>query len=296
MKLLRIRRAGADKTVVVLDEDHALLLEIEEGSSTIFDPEVRRLASRALSGEVAAVEIELGGADIAAPLRPGKIVCVGLNYRRHAAEANMPIPDEPILFLKASDTIGGPNDDVVIPRGSVKTDYEVELGVVIGRISRNLSSPADAMNSVAGYVIADDVSERAFQLERGGQWDKGKNGETFSPIGPFFVSADEIVDPQSLLLRTRVNGELRQNSSTADMIFPVDFLVWYISQFMTLYPGDLIMTGTPEGVGSGYRPPRYLREGDVVELEISGLGRQVHRFVSAESPAGARRLVLTEAR
>jgi 2-keto-4-pentenoate hydratase/2-oxohepta-3-ene-1,7-dioic acid hydratase in catechol pathway len=291
MRLLRVGESGSEKVAVMIDDDRAFILDVEDHSSALIRSEIAAAGKQALSGEVSALEIPLAGVRIAPPIRPGKIVCVGLNYRRHAAEAKLPVPDEPILFLKASDTLSGPNDEVVIPLRSTKTDYEVELGVVIGRSARNLTSPSAAMDAVAGYLVANDVSEREFQLDRGGQWDKGKNAETFSPIGPFLVTSDEITDPQSLRLTTRVNGQLRQDSSTADMIFPVDFLVWYISQFMTLYAGDLILTGTPEGVGSGYDPPRFLRDGDVVELEISGLGSQQQHFVSARSAAAERRLV-----
>ncbi|MDI6908189.1 fumarylacetoacetate hydrolase family protein [Nocardioides sp.] len=212
---------------------------------------------------------------------PGKIICVGLNYRLHAAEAGLPIPEEPILFMKAPYTLEGPDDAVPIPPGSLKTDYEVELAVVIGKVARYLDPDDDALSYVAGYTISDDVSERAFQLERGGQWDKGKNCEGFNPLGPWFVTSDEVADPQALDLALSVNGEVRQQSNTSDMIFPVRHLVWYISQFMTLLPGDIINTGTPAGVGAGFDPPRFLRDGDVVELSIAGLGQQRHRFEPA---------------
>ncbi|WP_439593046.1 fumarylacetoacetate hydrolase family protein [Microbacterium sp.] len=205
---------------------------------------------------------------------PGKIVCVGLNYRAHAHEAGMAIPDEPILFMKAPDTVVGADDALMIPPGSLKTDYEVELGVVIGRTARRLPDDADPLDHVLGYLVLNDVSEREYQLERGGSWDKGKNFETFCPLGPELVTADEVPDPQALRLTSRVNGEVRQDSSTADMIFPVAELVRYISQVMTLYPGDVIATGTPQGVGSGYTPPRFLQAGDVVEIEIETLGLQ----------------------
>ncbi len=205
----------------------------------------------------------------------------GLNYRLHAAEAGLPIPAEPILFMKAPYTVEGPNDTVPIPPDSLKTDYEVELAVVIGKETRYLDPGDDALSHVAGYTISDDVSERAFQLERGGQWDKGKNCEGFNPLGPWFVTADDVPDPQALDLASRVNGEIRQQSNTSDMIFPVSHLVWYISQFMTLLPGDIINTGTPAGVGAGFEPPRFLHHGDEVELSISGLGQQRHRFAQA---------------
>lgn len=214
---------------------------------------------------------------------PGKIVCVGLNYKEHAAEAGQAIPDEPILFMKAPYTLAGPDDEVPIPPHSHKTDYEVELAVVIGETARYLSRRADSLSHVAGYAVSDDVSEREFQLERGGQWDKGKNCEGFNPFGPWFVTSDDVVDPRALDLELAVNGETRQHSSTADMIFSVEYLIWYISQFMTLLPGDVINTGTPQGVGSGFNPTRFLTEGDVVDISITGLGNQRHRFYRASA-------------
>ncbi|GAB2785252.1 fumarylacetoacetate hydrolase family protein [Amycolatopsis magusensis] len=207
--------------------------------------------------------------------RPGKVVCVGLNYRRHAEETGAPIPSEPVLFMKAPDVVVGPEDPILIPRGSTATDWEVELGVVIGRTARYLDSPEDALAHVAGYAISHDVTERAYQFERGGTWDKGKSCENFNPLGPWLVPADELADPQDLALSLSVNGVVRQRSTTKDMIFTVAEVVHYISQFMVLRPGDLINTGTPEGVAMGQPEPKpYLRAGDVVELEIAGLGRQ----------------------
>ncbi|MEV6012981.1 fumarylacetoacetate hydrolase family protein [Streptomyces sp. NPDC051976] len=213
--------------------------------------------------------------------RVGKIVCIGLNYRDHARESGLATPDEPIVFLKAVDTVVGANDRVLIPPTSRKTDWEVELAVVMGWTARYLASPEDALACVAGYTISHDVSERAFQLERGGQWDKGKNCETFNPLGPWIVTANEISDPQNLGLRLWVNGELRQDGSTADMIFGVAYLVWYLSQFMVLHPGDVINTGTPAGVALGMPDQPYLKAGDVVELEIDHLGRQRQQLHSA---------------
>ncbi|HEX4723820.1 MAG TPA: fumarylacetoacetate hydrolase family protein [Pseudonocardiaceae bacterium] len=207
--------------------------------------------------------------------RPGKIVCIGVNYRSHADETALSVPTEPVLFLKAPDTVVGPDDEILIPRRSTRTDYEIELAVVIGRTARYIDSVEDALSHVAGYTIGHDVSEREFQLERGGTWDKGKNSETFNPLGPWLVTPDEIPDPQNLDLRLWVNGALRQDSSTKQMIFGVAEIVHYLSQFMVLYPGDVINTGTPSGVALGHPEPKpYLRKGDVVELEISGLGRQ----------------------
>jgi 2-keto-4-pentenoate hydratase/2-oxohepta-3-ene-1,7-dioic acid hydratase in catechol pathway len=211
----------------------------------------------------------------------GKIICIGLNYRDHAAETGAVEPAEPVLFMKAPDTVVGPHDEVLIPRGSTKTDWEVELGVVIGTTARYLADPEGAWSHIAGYVLSHDVSEREFQLERGGQWDKGKNCETFNPMGPWLVTSDEVGDPQALGLRLWVNGELRQNGNTNDMIFAVPQIVWYLSQFMTLHPGDVINTGTPAGVALGLPDHPYLRSGDVVELEIDGLGQQRQTFGQA---------------
>lgn len=216
---------------------------------------------------------EIGGdVRLGAPLtRPSKIVCVGLNYAMHAAESGMDIPKEPVLFFKATSSIVGPNDDIIIPKGSTKTDWEVELAIVIGKKASYVEE-ADALDHVAGYVLHNDVSERAFQLERSGQWVKGKSCDTFAPIGPFIASSDEIKDPNNLNLWLKVNDKVMQNSSTSDFIFNVQQVVSHISQFMTLLPGDIISTGTPFGVGFGLRPEVYLKEGDVVELGIEGLG------------------------
>jgi 2-keto-4-pentenoate hydratase/2-oxohepta-3-ene-1,7-dioic acid hydratase in catechol pathway len=220
--------------------------------------------------------LEVTGVRVAAPVaRPGKVVCIGMNYRDHAAETGAEPPAEPVIFMKASNTVVGPDDEVLIPRGSSKTDYEAELAVVIGKTARYLESPEQSDDVIAGYAIADDVSEREFQLERGGQWDKGKSCETFNPLGPWLVTPDEVGDPQSLGIRLTVNGEERQNGTTKDMIFGVRHVVWYLSQFMVLEPGDVINTGTPAGVALGGRFG-YLRPGDVVVAEIEKLGRQRH--------------------
>ncbi|MBX7266588.1 fumarylacetoacetate hydrolase family protein [Micromonospora sp. Llam7] len=211
---------------------------------------------------------------VGAPVaRPNKIVCIGLNYRDHAAETGAPHPAEPVVFMKDPMTVVGPFDDVLVPRGSSRTDWEVELAVVVGSTIRYADSPEEAMRCVAGYAVSHDVSERAFQLERGGQWDKGKSCETFNPLGPVLAPADEVGDPQSLSLRLWVNGAIRQDGFTGEMIFPVSHILWYLSQFMVLYPGDVINTGTPAGVALGRPDQPYLRPGDVVELEITGLGR-----------------------
>ncbi|WP_338359425.1 fumarylacetoacetate hydrolase family protein [Yeosuana marina] len=209
---------------------------------------------------------------LGAPLtRPSKIVCVGLNYAQHAAESGMDIPKEPVLFFKATTALVGPYDDIIIPKGSTKTDWEVELAIVIGKKALYVDE-ADAFDHIAGYVLHNDVSERAFQLERSGQWVKGKSCDTFAPVGPFIATKDEIKDPNNLNLWLKLNGEIMQNSSTSDFIFNVQQVVSHISQFMTLLPGDIISTGTPFGVGLGLTPPKYLKPGDVVELGIEGLG------------------------
>lgn len=206
--------------------------------------------------------------------RPGKVIGIGLNYSDHAAESGMPIPTEPIVFMKATNTVCGPHDDIIIPRGSEKTDWEVELGVVIGKDARYLASAEEAMQHVAGYCVSNDVSERAFQLERGGQWTKGKSSDNFNPLGPWVATADEVADVNNLTMNLEVNGQRMQNGNTSTMIFNVGFIVHYLSQFMTLEAGDVITTGTPPGVGLGQKPPRYLKTGDVVTLGIQGLGSQ----------------------
>ncbi len=213
--------------------------------------------------------------------RPGKVVCIGLNYRDHAQETGAQPPDEPVVFMKDPATVVGPYDAVLIPRGSTKTDWEVELGVVIGAEARYLEDTEGAAACIGGYVVSHDVSERAFQLERGGQWDKGKSCETFNPLGPDLVTPDEVADVQHLEIGLTVNGVPRQRSSTAEMIFGVHHLVWYLSQFMVLHPGDLINTGTPAGVALGTPGQPYLRSGDVVELTVSGLGTARQRFEAA---------------
>ncbi|WP_345800881.1 fumarylacetoacetate hydrolase family protein [Microbacterium sp. AZCO] len=240
-----------------------------------------RARAAAVAGELPELE---GAAElrVGAPLaQPAKIVCIGLNYRDHADETGAAYPAEPVVFMKDPTTIVGPFDDVLIPRASTKTDWEVELGVVIGRTARYLATPEDADDVIAGYVVSHDVSEREFQLERGGQWDKGKSCETFNPLGPDLVPAGDIEDAQALGLRLWVNGEQHQNGTTANMIFGIRHIVGYLSQFMVLRPGDLINTGTPAGVALGIPGNPYLRDGDVVELEIDGLGRARQTLVQA---------------
>lgn len=218
--------------------------------------------------------------------RPGKIVCIGLNYADHAEEAGMARPSEPIVFMKAASALCGPNDDLVLPVGAEKADWEVELGVVIGRPARYVSA-GQALAHVAGYCIVNDVSERAFQLERNGQWSKGKSADTFCPLGPWLVTADEVADPQNLAMRLEVDGKVFQDSSSAQMIFGVSELIAYLSRFMALLPGDIVATGTPAGVGMGQRPPVYLRPGNQVRTRIQGLGEQHQTVVAPAKPAPA---------
>ncbi|MBC9717089.1 fumarylacetoacetate hydrolase family protein [Streptomyces sp. TRM66268-LWL] len=283
MKLLRVGNPGAERPAL-LDEDGALrdlsgLVTDIDGALLADEAQLARIREAAPTLPV----LDAEGQRIGPPLaRIGKVVCIGLNYHDHARETGAEIPAEPIIFFKAADTVVGPNDTVLIPRKSVKTDWEVELAIVIGRTARYLESHEEALAHVAGYAVSNDVSEREFQIERGGTWDKGKNCETFNPLGPWFVTADEIADPQALGLKLWVNGELKQDGTTAEQIFPVAEVVRYVSQFMTLYPGDIINTGTPAGVAMGEPEPKpYLRAGDVVELEIEGLGRQRQEFKDA---------------
>jgi 2-keto-4-pentenoate hydratase/2-oxohepta-3-ene-1,7-dioic acid hydratase in catechol pathway len=241
---------------------------------------VSRLAKALKSGTLPSISID--GKRLGAPMkRAGKIVCIGLNYRNHATESAMPIPTEPIIFMKAPNTMVGPNDDVIIPRKSKKTDWEVELAVVIGKRASYVESPSEALHYVAGYAISNDVSEREFQMERGSQWDKGKSCDTFNPFGPWIVTSDEIADPQTLDMWLDVDGQREQTGHTSDMIFSVEHIVWYVSQFMVLEPGDVINTGTPAGVGNGKNPPRYLSAGQEVRLHIQGLGEQRSKTIDA---------------
>jgi len=220
---------------------------------------------------------------IGAPVsKPGKIICIGLNYSKHAAESGMGVPEEPVIFFKASSSLSGPFDPVIIPKNSKKTDWEVELTVIIGKRA-NYVSEREAMDYVAGYAVHNDVSEREFQLERGGQWVKGKSCDTFAPLGPYLVTKDEIPDPHNLRLWLKLNGEILQDGNTSGFIFNIPQVISYLSQFMSLMPGDVISTGTPEGVGLGFDPPRYLKPGDVMELGIEGLGVSRQEAVSYKS-------------
>jgi 2,4-diketo-3-deoxy-L-fuconate hydrolase len=278
MKLVRYGRTGAEKPGCI-DDDGAL----RDLSRVVKDvtPDVLSPAGlKRLRGvNVSRLPVVRGRPRLGCALAGiGKIVCIGLNYTDHAHEVNLPLPKEPLLFIKANSSISGPNDAIVRPRGAVKLDHEVELGAVIGRDARNVSE-ADAMKHVAAYCIVDDVSERAFQMEHGGTTTKGKSADTFAPVGPWLVTADEVRDPQALEVWTTVNGESRQRGQTANMIFTVRQLVAYVSRFMSLRAGDIISTGTPAGVAHGMKPPRYLQPGDVLEMGITGLGAQKNRIV-----------------
>jgi 2-keto-4-pentenoate hydratase/2-oxohepta-3-ene-1,7-dioic acid hydratase in catechol pathway len=281
MRLARVGTPGSERPVVGTADDR--WFDLSTISADITPAFLGGGLDQTRSALAAGTLPEVAAPDrFSAPLASvGKIVCIGLNYRQHAHETGAAVPVEPIVFLKTPDTLVGPTDQVLIPRRSAKTDWEVELAVVIGAQARYLDSSDDSAACIAGYAISNDVSEREFQIERGGQWDKGKNCETFNPFGPWILTADEVPDPQALGLRLWVNGVPRQNSSTADMIFPVLHLVWYLSQFMVLRPGDVINTGTPQGVALGLPDHPYLRDGDVVELEIDGLGRQRQEMVQA---------------
>jgi 2-keto-4-pentenoate hydratase/2-oxohepta-3-ene-1,7-dioic acid hydratase in catechol pathway len=278
MKLVRFGPAGQEKPGIV-DADG----KIRDLSSVVPDiagdalssSGIARIRNAAISSlPVVPAETRIG------PCvgKVGNLIAIGLNYADHAAEAGMPIPKEPIIFNKAPNCVCGPNDDTMIPKDSTKLDYEIELGIVIGSRARYLTQD-NAMDAVAGYCLANDVSEREFQIERSGQWTKGKGCETFGPIGPWLVTKDEIPDPQNLNMQLTVNGEVRQKGSTKTMIFGVAHLVWYCSQFMVMDPGDVIVTGTPPGVALGMKPPKFLKAGDVVHLRIDGLGEQTQKIV-----------------
>jgi 2,4-didehydro-3-deoxy-L-rhamnonate hydrolase len=213
--------------------------------------------------------------------RPHQIICIGLNYSDHARESGMKLPEEPVVFMKASNTITGPYDNVWIPKNSTKTDWEVELGVIVGKEASYLISTQEAKDYIAGFCISHDVSERAFQLERGGQWTKGKSCKSFNPLGPFMSTPDEIPSVNQLEMELKVNNVIMQHGNTNKMIFNVDYIIWYLSQFMVLEPGDVISTGTPPGVGMGKNPPLYLKDGDVVEMKIEGLGNQKQTFIKS---------------
>jgi 2-keto-4-pentenoate hydratase/2-oxohepta-3-ene-1,7-dioic acid hydratase in catechol pathway len=280
---MRIGALGAEKPVARIDDERYVDLSdvVEDFDERFFGggglERVRPVvAERTAAGQVSRFAGERVGAPIA---RPHQILCIGLNYSDHAAETGQALPDEPIVFNKAPNTLVGPDDDVRIPRGATKPDWEVELGIVIGRRTSYLDSVEEARDAIAGWVVVNDVSERAFQMERGGQWVKGKSAETFNPAGPWLVTPDEVEDVMALDMWLDVNGTRRQDGSSGTMVFDPFFIVHHLSQFLVLEPGDLVNTGTPPGVGMGFRPPVWLQPGDVMELGITGLGRQRQRVL-----------------
>lgn len=280
MKLLRYGPSGAERPALLDRNGHLRDLSAhvaDIGGKALLPAELAAL--RAL--DTSRLPVVEGSPRIGCCVgNVGKIVCVGLNYRDHAAESNMPLPTEPVLFMKPTSSIIGPDDDVEIPRGSQKTDWEVELGIVIGKPAKYVTE-REALDHVAGYCVINDISERAFQLERGGQWDKGKGCDTFAPIGPWLVTADEVPEPHALDMWLEVDGHRYQNGNTRTIVFGVAHLVSYISQFMSLRSGDIISTGTPPGVGLGQKPPVYLRPGQTMRVGIAGLGVQQQRTVAA---------------
>jgi 2-keto-4-pentenoate hydratase/2-oxohepta-3-ene-1,7-dioic acid hydratase in catechol pathway len=280
MKLVRYGRPGAEKPGLI--DDNGVLRDLSRVVKDVTPAVLTAATLKRLRGvKTERLPAVRGRPRLGCPLAGiGKMVCIGLNYTDHAEEVGMALPKEPTVFIKAPSALCGPDDTTIRPRGGVKLDYECELAAVIGRAARNVEE-AKALGHVAAYCIVDDVSERAFQMEHGGTTTKGKSADTFGPVGPWLVTADEVGDPQALDVWTTVNGEQRQKGSTAKMIFTVASLVAYVSRFMSLQPGDLISTGTPAGVGHGFKPPRYLQPGDVVELGISKLGVQRHRVVEA---------------
>ena len=278
MKLLRVGQKGAEKAAAIDDQGH-----IRDLSLLVPDLTPEWLAPERLQA-LAAIDLSKmplvdASVRIGAPVGGVRqFIAIGLNYRRHAEESGLPIPAEPIVFTKAITALSGPNDDIVLPAGSEQTDWEIELGIVIGSIAQNITVEK-ALQHVAGYCLANDVSERHWQIHRNGQWGKGKSFDSFGPIGPYLVTTDEIPDPQVLEMALLVNGKIMQQSNTSDMIFSVAQIVSYLSQFMTLLPGDVIITGTPAGVGLGMKPPTFLRTGDIVTLQIDQLGSQTQRVV-----------------
>jgi 2-keto-4-pentenoate hydratase/2-oxohepta-3-ene-1,7-dioic acid hydratase in catechol pathway len=281
MKLLRHGERGQEKPGLLHDDG-----TIRDLSGVVPDIAGAVLSDGGLAAIRAVDPSTLPVVDASTRLGPcvggtGKFICIGLNYADHAAESGMKVPPEPVIFMKATSAICGPNDPIIVPRGSEKTDWEVELAVIIGTHAKYVTE-ADAMNHVAGFAVANDVSERAFQTERSGQWTKGKSCDNFGQLGPWLVTRDEVADPQDLDMYCRVNGETKQDGSSRTMVYGVAHLVSYLSQFMSLHPGDVISTGTPPGVGMGQKPPQFLRAGDVVELGIKGLGDQRQDVIADE--------------
>jgi 2,4-didehydro-3-deoxy-L-rhamnonate hydrolase len=281
MKLFRFGAPGQEKPGVIMNDTYLDVSAFGEDYNEQFfqNNGLARLQSYVAENEGKLSPIPAGSRLGSAVARPSKIICIGLNYADHAKETGAAIPQEPIVFFKATTALCGPNDNVIIPRDSTKLDWEVELAVVIGQKASYVSE-AEAQDYIAGYVLHNDYSERAFQLERGGQWVKGKSNDTFAPVGPFLATADELGSVDDLHLWLKVNGKMLQDSSTKQLIFKIPFLVSYLSQFMTLLPGDIISTGTPHGVGLGFNPPIFLKEGDVVELGIEGLGSSKQQVVA----------------
>ena len=287
MYLMRLGPIGSERPVVRIDDSHYVDVSdvVDDFDETFFGSNGLPRLAEIVQERTASEQLqEFGEERIGAPItRPHQILCIGLNYSDHAAETGAAVPDEPIMFTKSPNTLVGPNDDVRIPRGSTKLDYEVELGMVISSRTSYLDTVEQARSAIAGYLVVNDVSERAFQIERGSQWSKGKSAETFNPAGPWLVTPDEIDDVRNLRMWLDVSGERRQNGSTSTMIFDPYFIVHYLSQFLVLEPGDLINTGTPPGVGMGMQPQAWLQAGDVIELGIEGLGSQRQTVVPARS-------------
>jgi 2-keto-4-pentenoate hydratase/2-oxohepta-3-ene-1,7-dioic acid hydratase in catechol pathway len=287
MYLMRLGPIGSERPVVRIDDSHYVDVSdvVDDFDETFFGSNGLPRLAEIVQERTAAEQLQgFGEERIGAPIaRPHQILCIGLNYSDHAAETGAAVPDEPIMFTKSPNTLVGPNDDVRIPRGSTKLDYEVELGMVISSRTSYLDTVEEARSAIAGYLVVNDVSERAFQIERGSQWSKGKSAETFNPAGPWLVTPDEIDDVRNLRMWLDVSGVRRQNGSTSTMIFDPYFIVHYLSQFLVLEPGDLINTGTPPGVGMGMQPQAWLQAGDVIELGIEGLGSQRQTVVPARS-------------
>lgn len=282
MKIARVGEAGSERPAVVVG-DEAIFVD-----SIISDWDRPSLEAGAFE-KVAAADlsslprIQFGSTRIGSPVaRPTKLICVGLNYKGHISETNAETPKEPVIFMKAPDALIGPNDDVVIPPNSEKTDYEVELAIIIGKRALYLDDPSESAGAILGYSLSQDVSERHWQIERSGQWVKGKSFPTFNPLGPVLITGDEI-NPHNLRLWCKVDGQMRQDSRTDDLLFGIDHIVWYISQFMELFPGDIINTGTPAGVGMGFNPTRYLRGGQVITTGIEGIGETQNQVVDFSS-------------